>query len=155
MKLVQHIAISAVVAALVWVLFRSVAASAACFLAGVFLDIDHLIDYVYNYGWNIRPKRLFRAFEYEVFENIFLFLHSWEFVAVYLVFLWLINWQPVAMGALIGIGVHLFLDHFFNKHSVFAYFISYRLRHGFSARHFYGAKEYRQRLKQQRKSRPA
>jgi hypothetical protein len=135
---------------LVWLLFRSLTATAACFLTGVFLDLDHLIDYAINYGRRIRIKHLFQAFEYEAFENIFIFLHSWEFVAIYLVLLWLIDWKPVMLGAVIGIFVHLLLDHFFNHHSPLAYFISYRLFHGFSAKHFYGAKEYRKRLKHRR-----
>jgi len=147
MKLIHHVAISIVVSALVWAIFRSFTAALACFLTGVFLDIDHLIDYVVNYGWHFRFKRFFRAFEYEVFENIFIFLHSWEFVVIYLALLWLIDWKPVAIGAVIGILVHLLLDHFFNDHSRFAYFLSYRLFHRFSARHFYGDDAYHKRLK--------
>lgn len=150
MKLIHHVAISICVSALVWLIFRSFTAAAACFVTGVFLDIDHLIDYVINYGWRIRIKHLFRVFEYETFENLFLFLHSWEFVVIYLVLLWLMDWKPVAIGAGIGIFVHLLLDHFFNDHSKLAYFFSYRLFHGFSAKHFYGAAEYRKRLKRNR-----
>jgi len=152
MKLAYHIALSVVVSAVVWALFRSVAATAACFLTGVFLDLDHLIDYVINYGWRIRIRHLFRAFEYEAFENIFVFLHSWEFIAIYLVLLWLINWKPVALGAVIGIFAHLLFDNLFNEHSALGYFLSFRILHRFSAKHFYGAKEYRKRLKHRRKS---
>lgn len=150
MKLGYHIAVSAGVSILVWALFRSTAAAAACFLTGVFLDIDHLIDYVFNYGWRVRRKRFFQAFEYEAFENIFLFLHSWEFIVIYLVLLWLVDWKPVALGAVIGVFVHLSLDHFFNDHSRLAYFLSFRLFHRFSAKHFYGSAEYRKRLKNNR-----
>lgn len=150
MKLAHHLAISAGVSAVVWFLFQSMTATIACFLTGILLDIDHIIDYVANYGWKIRIKHLFQAFEYEVFENIFVFLHSWEFVAIYLALLWLIDWKPVALGAGIGIFAHLLVDHLFNDHSPLGYFLSYRIWHGFSAKHFYGAPEYRKRLKHQR-----
>jgi hypothetical protein len=150
MKFVQHIAVSVVVSTLVWVILRSSTAALACFLTGVFIDIDHLIDYFWNYGWKLKPRQFFKSFDYEVFENIVVFLHSWEFIAVYLAIVWLIDWQPVATGALIGIFIHLLLDHFFNGHSRFGYFFSYRLWHGFSGRHFYGADEYQRRLKRQR-----
>lgn len=136
--------------ALVWALFRSSPAAIACFLTGVFLDIDHLIDYALNYGFRLRIRQFFRAFEFESFENIFLFLHSWEFIVIYLVLLWLVDWKPVVIGALIGFCLHLLLDHFFNDHSKLAYFLSYRLFHRFSGKHFYGAKEYRKRRKHQR-----
>ena len=147
MKIIHHAAISIVVSAVVWLMFRSLAATAACFLTGVFMDIDHLIDYVINYGWRFKPRNFFRAFEFECFDNVVVFLHSWEFIAVYLVLLWMIDWKPVALGALIGVFVHLLLDHLFNDHSQPAYFLSYRLFHRFSAKHFYGAEEYRKRLK--------
>ncbi|MDD5482552.1 MAG: hypothetical protein PHP98_02700 [Kiritimatiellae bacterium] len=150
MKLQYHVVISLCVSALVWVVFRSFTAAAACFATGVFLDIDHLIDYAINYGGRIRIRHLFKAFEYEAFENIFVFLHSWEFVVIYLALLWLVDWQPVAIGAGIGLLVHLLLDHFFNDHSRLAYFLSYRMLHGFSGKHFYGAAEYRKRLKRKR-----
>lgn len=150
MKLIHHIAISIGVSALVWAIFRSSTAALACFLTGVFLDIDHLIDYTLNYGLRFRVKHFFKAFEYETFENIFVFLHSWEFIVIYLALLWLVDWKPVATGAVIGILVHLLLDHLFNDHSKFAYFLSYRLFHRFSGKHFYGADEYHKRLKRQR-----
>jgi len=149
MKLIHHIAISIGVSALVWAIFRSSTAALACFLTGVFLDIDHLVDYVINYGWRIRVKHVFHAFEYEAFENIIIFLHSWEFIFIYLALLWLVDWKPVAIGAVIGIIVHLLLDHFFNNHSKLAYFLSYRLFHRFSGKHFYGDAEYRKRIKRQ------
>lgn len=147
MKVIHHIVISIGVSALVWAIFRSSTAALACFLTGVFMDIDHLIDYAVNYGLRFKVKHFFDAFEYEAFENIFVFLHSWEFIVIYLAILWLIDWKPVAIGAVTGILVHLLLDHFFNDHSRFAYFISYRLFHRFSAKHFYGDKEYHKRLK--------
>jgi hypothetical protein len=149
MKVTHHIVISLGVSALVWTVFRSSTAALACFLTGVFMDIDHLIDYMIHCGPRFNVKRFFRVFEYETFENIFVFLHSWEFIVIYLALLWLIDWKPVAIGAVIGIFVHLLLDHFFNDHSKWAYFLSYRLFHRFSAKHFYGDKEYQKRLKRQ------
>ena len=149
MKVTHHIIISLGVSAIVWAIFRSSTAALACFLTGVFMDIDHLIDYMIHCGPRFNVKRFFRVFEYETFENIFVFLHSWEFIVIYLALLWLIDWKPVAIGAVIGIFVHLLLDHFFNDHSKWAYFLSYRLFHRFSAKHFYGDKEYQKRLKRQ------
>ena len=149
MRPIQHIAVSIVVSALVWAFYRDTTAAIACFLAGVFIDLDHLIDYTVNFGLRFRVKHFLKAFKYEAFENIFLFLHSWEFIVIYFALLWLIDWKPVAVGAGIGMLVHLLLDHFFNKHSRFAYFLSYRLFHRFSAKHFYGPEEHNRRIKRQ------
>lgn len=155
MRPIHHIAVSAAVSALVWAFLRDATAAAVCFLTGILMDLDHLIDYAYNYGPRFRLKHFFSAFRYEAFENIFVFLHSWEFIALYFAILWLIDWQPVALGAVIGVAVHLGLDHFFNEHSRFAYFLSYRIFHGFSARHFYGPEEHARRIKRKDKQSPA
>lgn len=147
MKLPHHIAVSIVVSALVWLWLRSATAALACFGAGVFVDLDHVIDYVLQYGHRIRPRHLFRAFEAELFDNIFVFLHAWEWILVGLVILWLIDWKPAALGLIIGFTTHLVLDHLTNRHNPWAYFITYRLAHRFSGRHYYGAWEYRKRRK--------
>ena len=151
MKVAHHAVISAAVSAGVWAGLNSPAAGLACFLTGVLLDIDHALDYVLNFGWRLRPSHFFSSFKYEAFDNIVVFLHSWEFIVVYLALLWFMNWEPVAIGAVVGILLHISLDHIFNAHSRLAYFLSYRLWHNFSAKHFYGAREYRKRLKRTRR----
>lgn len=150
MKVQYHAVVSLAVSALVWLWLRSTAAALSCFLAGVFIDLDHVVDYGLNYGARIRPRHLFRVFEDEVAENIFVFLHAWEWILVALAILWLIDWPPVAVGLVIGVSVHLALDHLVNRHHFWSYFLTFRAAHRFSGPHFYGAREYRRRLKDQR-----
>jgi hypothetical protein len=151
MKISHHAVVSLVVSALVWLWLRSAAAALACFLAGVFVDVDHLLDYVWRHGARIRPRHLFRVFETEVFDNIFIFLHAWEWILVALVILWLLDWQPVMVGLAIGFSVHLALDQLVNRHSPWSYFLTYRAWHRFSGPRYYGAREYRRRLQQLKK----
>lgn len=152
MKMPYHAVVSLVVSALVWLWLRSAVAALACFLAGVFIDLDHGIDYCLKYGARIRPRHLFRAFEVEVFDNIFIFLHAWEWILVGLVILWLIDWKPVMVGLVIGFSVHLLMDQLANRHNPWSYFLTYRAAHRFSGRHYYGAREYRTRLKRLKKT---
>jgi len=153
MQLPKHVIVSVLVSALVWWWLRSSVAAVACFLMGVFIDLDHIVDYLYNSPRRLRVSRFFTAFEFEVLENIFVFLHSWEFALVWLALLLCVPdvRQPVAWGLFIGFVTHLGLDNLFNRHSRWAYFLLYRLRHGFAAKYFYGAREYRQRLKRARR----
>jgi len=153
MQLSKHVIASALVSALVWWWLRSSAAALACFLMGVFIDLDHVIDFLYNSRRHLRIRRFFAAFEFEVLENIFVFLHSWEFALIWLALLLCVpdTRQPVALGLFVGFVTHLGLDNLFNRHSRWAYFLSYRIRHGFVAKYYYGAWEYRHRLKRARR----
>ena len=149
----KHVIVSLLVSALVWWWLRSSAAAVACFLTGVFIDLDHIVDFLYNSRRHLRIRRFFTVFEFEVLENVFVFLHSWEFALVWLVLLLCLPdvRQPVALGLFAGFVTHLALDNLFNRHSRWAYFLLYRLRHGFVAKYFYGAREYRRRLKRARR----
>lgn len=146
MKVTQHIAISTVVSGLFYLATRSTASAIACFAAGILLDVDHVVDYVLNHGVSIRIDHFFTTFKNDVLKYVVVFLHSWEFALISFVVLWRTGWNTVAMGIVIGAGVHLLLDNMFNGHSSFAYFLTYRLINGFSARRFYGEVEYKERM---------
>lgn len=152
MQVSKHVVASVVVSALVWWWLRSSAAALACFLAGVFIDLDHIVDFIYNNRRHLKFHRFFKAFEFEILENIFVFLHSWEFALVWLALLLSLPEvrQPVVLGLFVGFVTHLALDNLFNRHSRWAYFLFYRLRHGFAGKYYYGAWEYRKRLKRAR-----
>lgn len=152
MQVSKHILVSLVVSALVWWWLRSLAGAAACFLTGVFIDLDHVIDFFYNNRRQLQVRRIFTVFEFEVVENIFVFLHSWEFALVWLALLLTMpeTRRPVVLGLFIGFVTHLALDNFYNRHARWGYFVLYRLRHGFAGKYFYGAREYRKRLKRAR-----
>jgi hypothetical protein len=153
MQMSKHVVVSVVVSALVWWWLRSSAAALACFLTGVFIDLDHIVDFVCNSPRQLKFGRIFTAFEFEILENIFVFLHSWEFALVWLALLLCMSdvRQPVILGLFIGFVTHLGLDNLFNGHSRWAYFLLYRLRYGFSGKYYYGAREYRKRLKHVRR----
>jgi hypothetical protein len=152
MRASKHVISSVIVSALVWWWLRSSAAALACFLTGVFIDLDHVVDFFYNFPRHLKFQRFFKVFEFEVLENVFVFLHSWEFALVWLALLLCVPdvRQPVVLGLFIGFVTHLGLDNLFNRHSRWAYFLLYRLRHGFAGKYYYGALEYRERLKRAR-----
>lgn len=153
MQASKHVMVSIVVSALVWWWLRSSAAALACFLMGVFIDLDHIVDFVYNHRGHLRFHRFFTIFEFEVLENIFVFLHSWEFALVWLALLLCLPdvRQPLVVGLFVGFVTHLGLDNLFNRHSRWAYFLLYRLRHGFAGKYYYGAEEYQKRLARTRR----
>lgn len=99
-------------------------------LAGVFVDLDHLLDF-----WLSRPDIFFsiKAFlntEYfinQVNKKIFVLLHSWEIALALFIVLCYLNWPLWFLALWLGIFWHLVLDHLFNKTvSTFGYFLLYR-----------------------------
>jgi len=140
MRPTQHIIISTGVGVLVSLWLKSWAAGVACLIGGVLIDLDHVVDYV------IAKKEI--TFDYKKFVDycdndttgrIYLILHSWEA----LIIMWLfIPLEPIFIGALVGITVHLMCDQFSNPLAPLCYFISYRSKHGFERSKLFCQKYY-------------
>ncbi len=147
MTMLQHTGISAVAAGLLWWLAGPIAAL-TCMIAGVLIDLDHLFDYVMNYGMRrFQIGHFFHAFKLEILKKVFVLLHAWELVALAWLAAWYFKWQPALLGAAIGLGLHLLLDQIFNAHNPAAYILSYRIWHRFNGRAFYGTQELKRRHK--------
>jgi membrane-bound metal-dependent hydrolase YbcI (DUF457 family) len=145
MTMLQHTGISAILGAGLWCLAGPWAA-AACLVAGVLVDLDHLFDYAMNYPWRrFHPRHFFHAFRLEVLDRVFVLLHAWELVAAVWLAAWWSGWEPMLLGAAVGLGVHLLLDQIFNAHNPAAYLLAYRLLHRFEGRRFYGEREIERR----------
>ena len=145
-----HIAISTALGGALWFALKSIPAALACLAAGVLVDLDHVLDYIYNFGWRPRARHFMRTFKHDVLRRIVVFLHSWELAPLAVLAVWWSGWHPVGIGLLAGALAHLALDQIFNRHSPLAYFITYRIYHRFAGRPFYGRREYRERLRKQR-----
>jgi hypothetical protein len=147
MKVSNHIIISALLSILIYCIFRSITIASAFLLGGVFIDIDHIFDYLINFKFKFRLKHFFIAFGKETLPKIFIVLHSWELVFIILPVIYFNGMNSVALSFAAGYILHLSLDNIANKCSCFAYFFIYRLIHEFQGKYFYGKKEYRKRLK--------
>jgi len=104
---------------------------------GVLLDIDHLFEYFTHTGMNINIKRFFH-YSYQIkYKRLYLFFHAYE----YLIFIALITiiagYHPLLIAIGIGMMQHLLLDQIYNQARPMAYFISYRIKNGFSAQSFF------------------
>ena len=146
MKLSQHVLLSALAGALIYIAERNIVLSSVFFLSAVFIDLDHLLDYFIFY----HPKDFFHPFQF-IRERLGFFLscswfrgkvvlvfHSFELLAVLFV-LGAIYSRAVFFIAL-GMAFHLSLDIFWNviiknrSKRITFYFISYRAAKGFECR---------------------
>ena len=118
----------------------------ACFLSGIFIDLDHVLDY-----WLARKRLLFTYKELFYFcakekeGKLYLVLHSYEFIALFWFMVYYYQWPVVWLGAAVGVSVHIFLDQLDNPIRPWVYFLCYRFRHGF-VREFIFSEEYYKKL---------
>ncbi|MBN2384577.1 hypothetical protein JXQ70_17015 [bacterium] len=116
----------------------SVEAGVTCFLTGVLIDLDHVLDYVQR-----RRKRklgfrdFFRTDEWAPQGRLFLIFHAWEYLPLLLVLTFVPGLSEIGLGALCGIGLHLIMDHLNNRGFPYTYFILFRWFHGFKSNCFF------------------
>jgi len=100
-----------------------------CILGGIFVDLDHLIDYFLSTRKRLALKE-FVTHKYLASGKIYLFLHSWEINLIILIMA--ISLDSALLWVLfLSLTTHLFIDSLQRENSLF-YFLSYRLSKGFN-----------------------
>lgn len=132
MKLQHHIAASIIISGLLHAVFKSWTITTASFVSGIFIDLDHIIDYVITHGRRFDAKHFFRYFNNSECKKAIFILHGWEWLFILAAAAKLTGWNPLLTGVLIGFAQHLMLDQIFNKTSLLAYFFFWRWKHEFN-----------------------
>ena len=128
-------AVSAILSTAVAIYFRSVLCGAVSFLSGVFIDIDHVFDYLINHGIRINIAKLYEYCANINYRRLSLIFHSYELVALLWVSIVVFQLGDIWKALTIGIAQHLILDTVrnisLNKLNWRAYFFTYRFFHRF------------------------
>ncbi len=91
-------------------IFKSWGLAVSSFIAGIFIDLDHIIDYLRENGRPFRIKNFFRICHECRFNKVILIWHGWEWLVVWGAAAWLSDWNPWITGTLIGLTQHMLLD---------------------------------------------
>ena len=83
------------------------------------MDADHLF---YFYRWYVKGRP----------DKIYLLLHAWEYSLAGLVILAAVFYHPLFLATLTAHVAHVATDHFHNRLPVLTYFMTYRIKKGFS-----------------------
>ncbi len=126
MKPQYHLASSALVAGILYLIFKSWSMALSCFLSGILIDIDHIFDYMKEYGFPFRVKDFIHAVYSCNFNRMILLFHSWELLFLIAIIAWFTKWNPTITGVLIGFGHHLVLDTFHNSRTLRSYSFIWR-----------------------------
>jgi hypothetical protein len=116
-------------------IFKSWGLAVASFISGIFIDLDHIIDYLIAHGLHFDIKE-FSIFFHEKrywktasrYWKINLVFHGWEWLIILSIMANLTNWNPWVIGVLIGFGQHIIFDALNNRpHSWITTFLAYSL----------------------------
>jgi len=139
MKPSRHIIVSLSLSAALWFFTRSFYAALLCLGSGLFLDADHIIEYIIHFGWKgLNYDHLYHVCEnteknipgIKRFKKLYLLFHSVEV----LILLWLVtivtkNMYILAMA--LGYSSHIALDIIGNRAHPSSYFLIIRAMKGF------------------------
>jgi len=134
----KHAVISAGVSAALLIGLKSWPAAAVCFLSGVFIDIDHHLDYYLD-----RKKFPFRFQELVDFcanqstGKLYLIFHSYEGLAFYWFLIYYYQLGFIWIGLAVGVTQHMICDQICNPFRPLSYFFIYRWRYGFERKYIF------------------
>jgi len=93
-------------------------------LGGIFVDLDHLIDYFLFYKHRFELKKFLNC-SYLDSGKVYVFLHSWEIILFIGILGFLLRSIELTMLSL-GFALHLSIDNLQRKNR-FCYILSYRM----------------------------
>ena len=127
--LAAHFIITCFLTALVYISTRSISYAAAVILGGIFIDLDHLIDYFLYFG-SIFKLEKFVDGDALASGHVYLFLHSWE-LAFIILLAGLIIPSGILLALFLGMSAHLTVDSIQRENPYTTYFLIYRISKGF------------------------
>ena len=123
MTTTAHTIASTVLAAGIYKATSSVEMASAALLVGIFLDIDHIIDFFLFSGERFSISG-FRSWCYEGrWERLILIFHSYELYALFGLLVYYYP-HPVLLSIFWSVGLHLILDQIGNRYLIKAFVIS-------------------------------
>lgn len=104
-------------------------------LAGFFVDIDHLFDYVIAFGLSFNLQHFLAGYQFLKINRLYIPLHAYEYIPLLLVSAYFIKKYKMIQTLFVTIALSLFLhlafDSMVNEIPVKSYFITYRISKNF------------------------
>ncbi len=141
MNIYKHTAVSFAVSALLQIVFNKIQMSIACFLTGILVDFDHILDYYINrelrekLRYLYQPRELLKFlsngyYESKPADKVYKPLHSIELLIPASLLYISGMWNDIATGMLIGFIIHLIMDALPLGH-IGAVSMIYKINNGF------------------------
>ncbi|MCL4374602.1 hypothetical protein M1523_01935 [Patescibacteria group bacterium] len=159
-----HLACSLLVAVAVWWLYRPAPhlsfVIAAALAGGLFVDLDHLVDYFLAFGWRFNPRYFAKGYQFLKSDRIIIPLHAWEIViGGFLIFFYLGSLKNPAdltmtrsllLAFASSLGLHLAYDTVSNRIPWLSYSLIRRISVKFALRSLVFPAHYRKHLEEKK-----
>ena len=127
MKVKYHVMASAGIGGVLYAAGAPPSMAVASLVAGVCIDVDHVLDYLIQFGiasdWR---SNFFRSFYERQYDRIYILLHGWEWAAALILAAALLG-NPLLIGAAIGVTQHLIQDQMSNGGHAAVYSLLWRI----------------------------
>ena len=133
MRLEYHVLVTSLLSIVFYLLTGSLLGSFLLLMTGIFIDLDHWIDFwLYKKSISLDVKEFFNHFYGHNFARIYLIFHSIELLPlIFLVGNIFID-RILVYGIATGFAVHMFLDCIGNGFKISNYFLTYRIYRKFN-----------------------
>ena len=129
----QHVTINVGSAVILGILLNSWIAGISSCLTGIFIDLDHFIDYWVNRGFNLSVSGFLDFCYHGTSKRFFDLLHGYEYIPLFVGISFLPGLDMLGIGLTTGYVLHLLCDQFYNTHlNRWTYFLSFRIYHRFA-----------------------
>lgn len=122
---------------LVWKIWQEpIASFLAAIIGGVFVDLDHFIDYYFVFGFDFRLDYFFNSYQFLKSGKDYIFFHGWEYALILAILILFVRSRiakSIFLGLALGLFFHLVLDTVLNGLPAKSYSIIYRATRNFEA----------------------
>lgn len=147
-----HLLLSLFSGFIVWKIWKLPLPSfVSALIGGVFIDIDHLLDYVFAFGLIFNLESFLWGSQFLESDKLYVLLHAWEYVIILLILTLILRSKTaksVALALVLGIFFHLGTDVLINGLPAKSYSIIYRIKSGFDLKYLVTEKHYQKHLEQ-------
>ena len=111
MRLPIHIIFTAPAAVSLYGMTGSWLGVIGIFISGIFIDIDHFLDYWYDRGMNLNIAKFFEYANTGASSRFFIISHSYELLPLLFMGTRLLSLHYLFVGLIAGMVIHLILDY--------------------------------------------
>ena len=141
----NHVVASTITSCAFFFCTHSGEGTAACFLSGILIDIDHHFDlWIYKKKFLLGLKDIYHFCEKEKGERLYLIFHSYELIFLLWLSLFVFHLNLIWWGMAIGVSVHMIFDQILNPLRPGVYFLWYRIKNNFDKACIYPREVYQQ-----------
>ena len=140
----RHAAASIVFAGGTYAATRSLTLAAVTLATGVFLDIDHIPEYLLLHDRSLNPRRFLDSEMHLSSKHSFLFFHGFDLITLVFFIFYSAGFRQAAWAGYIGAVQHLVFDTLINPvKSPFTYFLFFKISKRFRTEKLYFRKSVR------------